>query len=250
MKRIARIFVILLVVIATTSAVVLFLLYRASQQEPEFYEQALRIEPSQYEEAGDELEKNVLDLRNEVQQVGRWEATFTDAQINGWLAVDMPKKFPNTLPSTVSDPRVSIIPKLAQLACRYTGSRFSAVVSLGLEIRTTDEPNVVAVRLKRIRAGSVPLPVVEKWKDELEKASLRAELPLKWEQIDGDDVALVTIPTGRSKRSGGRLLLETIELRNGEVYLAGRTEPSEGSDSSNHFHTASDQSVEKITIQR
>ena len=240
----------LLVLIATTTAVVLVLLYRASQQEPEFYEHALLVEPSQYEEAGDELEKNVLDLRNEVQHIGRWEATFTDDQINGWLAVDMPKKFPDTLPSTVSDPRVSIIPNLAQVACRYSSSRFSAVVSLGLDIHTTDEPNIVAVRLKKIRAGSVPLPVVEKWKGELERAALRAELPLKWEQIDGDDVALVTIPTGRSKRSGARLLLETIELRDGEVYLAGRTEPSDGTDSSNHFHTASDQSVEKITLQR
>ncbi len=54
---------------------------------------------------------------------GHWSAVFTDEQINGWLAADLPEKFPQLLPPEIQDPRVVFAPGQLQLACRYTGSR-------------------------------------------------------------------------------------------------------------------------------
>ena len=51
--------------------------------------------------------------------IGRWQALFTAEQINGWMAVDLARNFPNTLPPGVVDPRVDIRPEGVTVACRY-----------------------------------------------------------------------------------------------------------------------------------
>jgi hypothetical protein len=52
------------------------------------------------------------------------------------------------------------------------------------------------------------------------------ELPLHWSQIDGDPVALVTIATARDEE-GRAVQLDTLELHDGELYLAGHKQGSE-----------------------
>ncbi len=248
-KKFLRIVGVSFLALLAIGAVVLFFLYRASQREPQFYQEALALEPEEQAEAGDELEKSVLDLRNEVREEGRWEAVFTNEQINGWLAADLPTKFPNTLPKGVSDPRISISKDLAQIACRYQSRRFSSVVSIGLTVQMAEDPNVVALRLRYIRAGALPLPTVEKWKEKFEQAATDAGVPLRWETIDGDDVALVKLNPQHKDFVGKRLVLETIELRDGEIWLAGRTEP-ESSTATPVFNTANSQSAIKFSVQR
>ena len=98
MRKLLRYLLLTTVVLAVLLGAGLYLLKRAAQKEPEFYQQALRAEPAQQEVAGDELEQEVLELHNEVRQPGVWEAVFTEEQINGWLAADLPEKFPRGLP--------------------------------------------------------------------------------------------------------------------------------------------------------
>ena len=45
-------------------------------------------------------------LNNHLRRMGGWEAHFTDQQVNGWLAVDVPKNHPDLLPPEISHPRV------------------------------------------------------------------------------------------------------------------------------------------------
>ncbi len=218
-----RIAIISLVALFACAVVVLLAGYRAIQHKPDFYVKALKQEPARQAEAGDRLEKQVLDLRNEVRRDGHWEAVFTDEQINGWLAVDLPEKFPNTLPTGVSDPRIDIDPEQVQLACRYDSSKISAVISLAVDVHLTDEPNVLALRIRRARAGALPIPL-NRWLDQATTKAHNAGIQVRWEQRDGDPVALVTIPTDHEEYDERLLRLETIELRDGELYLAGRTE--------------------------
>jgi hypothetical protein len=200
--------------------------YRASQHVPEFYERAIKVEPTVQAEAGHALERQVLDLHNEVRSEGRWQAVFTDEEINGWLAVDLPAKFPDALPPEVRDPRVAIDPQQAQIACRYDGGSAQAVISLALEIRLTDEPNVIAVRIRQARAGLLPLPI-RQGLDKVSAAARAAGIPLRWSQKDGDPVALVTVPVEHKEYAHRLVRLETLELRAGEILLGGRTELDE-----------------------
>ncbi len=239
-KRLFRYAFIVLVVLLVIGSIALLVAYRATQHEPEFYVLALDIEPEQQAIAVEELERNVLDLRNEVRQEGRWEASFTDDQINGWLANELPKELPRNLPANVTDPRVSFAADLAQVAFRLRTERFASVISLGVSAQLGNQPNEVAVRIRSLRAGALPLPTVEDWKQKIEQKAIKSGIPFKWETIDGDHVAIVNLPQHNEQFPGRRLLLDTIQVREGEVYFAGRTESPEGSDGKNEVLQTAD----------
>lgn len=224
MRRFLRISGYLGLVLLALASVGTLGLYQASQQVPEFYAQALTIEPAKQAAAGDALEREALELNNQVRQEGQWVARFTAEQINGWLADDMPEKFPRMLPEGVSAPRVAIDEGLAQVACRYDQGGFSTVVVLGIEPYLTEEPNVVAVRIRHVRAGQIPIPL-GKFIDEISERAARSGLPLTWSELEGDPVALVTVPEQIEELKNRRLKLETIALLPGELLLSGRTEP-------------------------
>jgi len=196
--------------------------YRATQHKPAFYEEALKSAPVQEEVAGDQLEQNVLELHNNVRKPGRWEAAFSDAQINGWLASNLEKKYPHLLPRGVADPRVAINPNEALVACRYENGSINTVISLALEIHLTDEPNVVAIRVCRARAGALPLPL-KNFLDRVSAVAARSGLPLRWAETDGDPVALFKVPSEHEDYVTQGIHLEQVELREGELYLAGHS---------------------------
>ena len=212
-------------VVAVVAVVVIATIVLAAchflSQVPDFYEQALAQQEIEQDRAGDEFEKQVLDLHNDVRKDHVWRAVFTDEQVNGWLATDLIEKFPRILPYGVSDPRVVINKDKIRLACRYIGHSLNSVVSVDLEVYVTDEPNVVAIQILRVRSGALPLPVSQVL-SAISTAARRARVKLSWAQ-DGTPVALVTVPTERPELNR-LMLLDSIELREGEVELIGRTQ--------------------------
>lgn len=225
-------------------------LYYAAQQEPEFYQQAMRVEPQRQEQAGDELEQSVLELRNETRNPGHWEAIFTDEQINGWLAVDLPEKFAAILPPGVECPRVAVRDGLIHIAARYKDKLVESVVSLALDVDLTEEPNTVAVTIRRVRAGALPVPV-RQFLDRISEGAQRGDIPLRWSQTEGDPVAFVTIPSQHENYVHHEIFVETIELREGEIYLAGRTaEPPTSQNAIIAQRSVRDSSAENTNVQR
>lgn len=145
-------------------------LYKAAQQEPAFYQQAMQVTAGEYGEAGEELEQSVLDLHNDVRNPGTWEAVFTEEQINGWLVAEMPDKFPNVLPQGTEEPRVAIGPDAIQVACRFDNGKLNTVISMVLDVDLTTDTNTLAVRVSKLRAGALPVPL----KQFLDKISMAA----------------------------------------------------------------------------
>lgn len=232
----------------------LWCVYSALHSAPSFYDSAVAIPADIQRQAGDEMERGVLELHNDVQHAGRWQAIFTDEQINGWLATDLPEKFPELLPPMIRDPRVEIRPHQMQVACRYDGPKLSAVVSLLLEVHLADEPNTLAVRIRSARAGLVPLPL-KNFLDQIAVAARQTGLTMRWAQDDGDPVALVTVDPNPSSAEPQQTVLDAIELRGGDVLLAGSTESqpgneSDGGQSLQHRETAEGQSAENRPVQR
>ncbi len=197
-------------------------IYSASRHEPQFYTQALRIEPAVQREAGDELEKSVLELHNTARNEGLWEAVFTEAQINGWLAADLPEKFPHILPVGTDQPRVAIGSDRIKIACRYKRGKVNTIISFDLIVNLTTETNTLAIRVSKVRAGALPVPL-KRFLAPITKACERSDITLRWSQTDGDPVALVTIPHKHDDYAHREIYLETFEVRDGEILLAGRT---------------------------
>jgi hypothetical protein len=120
----------------------------------------------------------------------------------------------------VSDPRVAIGDGELILACRYDGSGVSTVVWLALDVFLSG-PSELAVRVRKARAGAVPLPI-SNVVEEVGKAAEQLELPLIWRQADGDPVAMLRLPD--NIEPGRRATLDRLELREGAIYVGGRTE--------------------------
>ena len=168
-------------------------------------------------------------MHNEVRQPGVWEAVFTEEQINGWLAADLPEKFPRALPKGTQEPRVSIMEDVVSVACRFDNGKLKTVISFDLDVELTTETNTLAVRIAKLRAGLLPVPL-KQMLDKIAVAAKRSDLPLRWSQTEGEPVALVTVPVQHEDYAHREIYVDKIEVRDGEIYLAGHTERPEAAD--------------------
>ena len=194
-------------------------LYRSLYYVPEFYSQALALGAPELQKSNREMLRRTAALNNDLKRIGQWQALFTDQQINGWLAVDVPKNHPDLLPPEVRDPRVRIMPEGIFAGAKFEGE-VSAVISLQLAVRLT-APNVLAVRIHKARVGDVPWPL-DRVVEEVVAAAASWGLQVEQTQTDGDPVLLVTLPPDLQDNRR-HILLEHLELRDGEVFLSGRT---------------------------
>jgi hypothetical protein len=222
MRKVIRWAFVSVTVLIAMAATAAWMLYQAARQEPEFYQQALLIEPTRQAETGDEFEHEVLELRNDTRVSGEWQAVFTAEQLNGWLAVDLPEKFPTALPAGLEEPRVAIEDGLLRVAARYRDNQVSSVLSFALEIQVADEPNTVAIRIREVRAGALPIPL-SGWLEKVREGIQRTNLVVRWSQSDSDPVALVAISSQSWEPPQQTLTLETIAIESGLVRLSGRT---------------------------
>lgn len=197
--------------------------YFAAQQVRPFYTEALDIEPEDLERGRRELESRATALYSDAQQIGHWQALFTAEQINGWLATQLAQntETPDSpLPKEIRDPRVAITRDVLTLGFRTTSGGVETVISVDAAVSLT-ETGAVAVRLIAVRAGALPLPVLQ-LADELAEACQRLNLPVRWTRQDGKPVALVEI------QSSEPIYVDAIQLDEDQLYVAGHTERDRG----------------------
>ena len=192
------------------------------QQVPEFYEQAIAAQPKQQMEAGQQFEQEALEVQNQIRRAGDWRAEIAADEINGWLATVLPEKFPGMLPPEVSDPRVAIEQDRLRVGAKYRMSGIDTVVSLELSAFLTDEPNVIAVRAHHVAAGNIPVPV-GKYLEQITESAARRGIYIRWQEVDGDPLAIVTLPLAEpgDKRE---IILSSLELQPGTAIITGTAE--------------------------
>jgi hypothetical protein len=203
-------------------AVVAFAYARQAMREVRpFYARAIQMAPQELASASRRMESRVSALYSDAQPPGEWKTVFSDAEVNGWLAVALQEKYADLLPPEVSDPRVAFADGRCLVGFRYHSDRIDAVVSVEAEAFMADD-DVAAIRLLDARAGSLPVPmsqVVESISD----AAQELNLAVRWTQLEEDPVLLVSIANALS--TGDELRqLKLLELRDGELLLAGTTE--------------------------
>jgi hypothetical protein len=229
MRKYARFAAVLGLVLAAAAGIGGYSVYRASQAVPEFYERALAARPDEQKVAGQQFEQQALALHNQSRHAGRWEARFTEDQINGWLAAELPVKFPKLLPAGVFDPRIAIDESQIQVALRYEQGSTKTVVALAGQVQLTAEPNELAVRIDAVRAGALPLPFA-RFREEIAERAAKAGFPIQWTEVEGAPVALVRLPLDPRNFKGRKLVVEELSFAAGELIVAGRTDPPEEKD--------------------
>lgn len=193
--------------------------YRAAQSVPEFYHASLSMPSAVAEKAGDEFTATTVSLASQARREGEWSALFTDAQVNGWLATDLPAKHPELLSAEYEEPRVHFTEKGLQLGVRCKLKGVKTVVWVDVDVQMSGA-HEAALRFRRVRAGMLPLPLGEVL-DGLTQAAKDLELPLRWTTVDGDPTAVVGLPSVGG--NGLRYELDAVQLADGKLYVSGRT---------------------------
>ena len=204
-----------------------FALWRASRVVPEFYSDVLNDDSGHQQLASDTMIQKATILASDVRKAGPWEAIFTEQELNGWLAVDLEQNHPGALPPEITDPRVAIEDGSLKLGCRTRWGGLETVLSLTMEVYLA-EPGVVGLRLRSVRAGTLPLPMANVL-EQIGQLGGRQGYLVRWQQSGGDPVALIRIdPVVK----GGKIVtLDNLELAEGEIYLSGTTdEPADPED--------------------
>jgi len=194
--------------------------YVALRRVRPFYEQALALDPQALKQGGRELETRASALYSDSHKPGQWRAVFTADQINGWMATQLTDDHGHTLPKGIDLPRVAIGDDTFTLGFRARHGGVETVVSADASAMVT-ESGEIAVRLISVQAGSLPLPVLEV-ADEIAKACQSLSLPVRWTQEKGEPVALIDIHR-ESPTAKNQLFVDTIELRDSSLYVAGHT---------------------------
>lgn len=220
MKRVLITAAIVAFSLLVVGCVALFVLWRASQIVPDFYAKVLDAEPADQRQASDTMIQKSTLLAGDVRKTGRWEALFTEQEVNGWLAVDLEENHAGALPPGLAEPRIFIETDRLRMACRATRGSIETVLSVALEIYLA-EPGVLAIRIRSVHAGALPLPLANVL-DQISQLAKQQGFLIEWQQTDGDPVALIHID---STIDGKKLVVvDTIELADHEVYVSGTTE--------------------------
>ncbi len=104
MPKAPRYFLVGLLVPLILAAAAVYGLYRAARRVPKFYSAELAVERQLQESDSNRMVQQAVSLHNELHHRGPWHEDIEAKMINAWLAVEMPRNFPDLLPPGMRDP--------------------------------------------------------------------------------------------------------------------------------------------------
>jgi len=192
-------------------------------RQPDFYVRQVEIPPEVRRHDAKKFVAHGMRLRNAIMNEPRWEAAFSDQEVNSWLAEDLVTHFADQIPQGVHEPRVVFEPNRATFAFQLDQGPMRSVVWVVVSARMAEQ-NVLALTIEKIRAGVVPISAETFLEPITEHARARG-LDIRWEQ-DGDlPVALIRYDPNAKRRD---VVLEKLEILDGRIRLSGRSDRSAG----------------------
>ena len=216
-RRIKRLTVAAVGVVAIVALATGGLLYLAGCA-PGFYREVEKLSEQDRSAQSKQFVRQVTAVWNQIQNEPSWSGSFSQAQVNAWLAGDFIQKPVVTLPRPVTDPRVSFDNGRLGLAFRWKRGPVVGLICVTGRM-WLPESNLVAIEFEKIRAGVIPLsagPVIEA----LSAAAESAGLDLEWRRHAGNPVALLRL--SRPERTTD-IEIERLELQPGKLRVAGHS---------------------------
>ena len=200
-----------------------FLLTKA----PRAYEQRRRVlseaTPEQLKRDAQKFVARGLELRNNIENEPRWEAVFSDEEVNAWLAEDLITQFADALPAGVHDPCVAF--ELDRLTIGFSLDRGPARTVITMEMRAKVEADdTLALTIESVRAGALPVPI-EPLLERIAEKCRDFGLDFRWRNTGVKPVALVRYNSNIGRKD---VVLEEIQMIEGQIRLAGRSGRSRG----------------------
>jgi hypothetical protein len=187
--------------------------------QPDFYRERVALPPERRKAEAQQFVAQSVQLRNDIMNEESWEASFTDEEVNAWLAEDLVEHFADQLPPGVSEPRVAFEPDRAILAFQLDQGALKSVVWAVLSVQVT-APNELALTLEKVRAGMMPVPY-DTLLDRLTAHARGQGVDLAWDRSGPQPVATLKYRPNLKRTD---IRLEQLQFLQGRVRLAGRSE--------------------------
>lgn len=224
MSKLKRLCILAVVVIASTSVLSLWAI-RQSKHVPDFYIQATSGQSLDHDRFAErQMRAGVAQLQNDAARNGSWKANFSDRQINAWLESELPTKFPRLLAHGASEPRVVIRDGKLLAAARFQKGHIDTVVSCEVDVQLTEQPNILALHVKNLRAGALPIPL-ERFLGGVSREAAMGNLSVQWDRTDQGPVALVRVPAEHPNYATSPVIVEWIDFAAGVLELSGHSGP-------------------------
>lgn len=218
-KRALIIGLLVLVGIVTVPAMI----WVSLTHRPEFYRVMVQVPREQQEAKARRFVAQSLQLRNDIINEPTWEAIFTDQEVNAWLAKDLVTEFADQLPPEVHEPRIVFGLDRVTLAFELDQGPLRSVVWVVARPRIP-EPNVLELTIEKIRAGVLPVPS-EQVIDQIVEQAQTHGLDVRREVVDELAVLVISYKPNSDRED---VLLEQVQIREGEIRLAGRSNRAKG----------------------
>ena len=192
----------ILVLLASAGSGTLVLLVR---HEPDFYRKTSvppgEVRQKRSQECLHEMSEVWNDMHNSDQPT--WQASFTEEQINSFFDEDFI--------------RSRLEPEMIRLAFRYGKGAWSSIISIDLRMWTTPEPNVVAVELQGLHAGSLPI-TAQSLLERFTEVADRKNIKLTWYRLKGNPVALLRFQADKDHPT---FQLQWLNVKQGKLEFGG-----------------------------
>lgn len=187
--------------------------------QPDFYRERVAMPPELRKANAQQFASQSMQLRNDIMNETNWEASFTDEEVNAWLAQDLVQHFADQIPSGVSEPRVAFEPDRAILAFQLDQGALRSVVWAVVGIQVT-APNELALTLEKVRAGMMPVPI-DNLLDRITTHVRARGVEIEWDRSGPHPVAKVKYQPTLTRKD---IRLEQLQFLQGRVRLSGRSE--------------------------
>lgn len=193
---------------------------------PAFYRGRLSPQNGPTEQQARRLITKVSALQAGLQRPGRFEAAVTEAEINAWLATDLPANHAAFLPTGWTDPRVELSPHRCRVGVRVSRGPCSTILWIDARVQLR-EVNQILIALDDARLGAVPLPhgPILGW---LSRRLTGLGMLPQSKRLDGRTVLVVYIPPSSGAGAAVSRRLEALAVGAGELLLSGETSPVGG----------------------
>ncbi len=198
----------------------LYALYLSAQRPPKFYRENLDVAADIQQTRNKEMLRKVRILNNEIQKTDApWEGSFSNEELNGYLAVEVGKESSNLFPQEVKEPRLIVHDHQLDFACRLEQGQLTGILHLAIDV-AIPEPNRLTLRLKKVAFGR--LPISKERPTQLLLDALRKQgYEVAEGTMNGDPT--LTIPLDLKYGKDKKIRLENVELLEGGLRISGTT---------------------------
>jgi len=163
-------------------------------------------------QVGEEIDIDIIPRKQ------HWETELTEDEINGYLAIEVPRLLPQLSSSGIKNPRISLRDDNLEIACQIEHGMVSGVLNLGLDIQFP-QPNRCVILFQKAYVGLVPFSR-ETVRDTFASGLKGGGRTMESAAIQGDPALVIELGNDL-KNPEFALILREIRPTNGSLSISG-----------------------------